>query len=129
LSEIAIRFLIGGLFVSAFAILGDSLKPKSFAGLFGAAPPIALATLSLTIQHEGVTFAAAEARTMSFDAIAFLIYACGVCWVIMRFKLSAYVAATAFVLVLAGRGARLQLCPWLDDDQNRSIAMAPDQVS
>jgi transposase len=31
--------------VSAFAALGDTLRPKSFAGLFGAAPSIALATL------------------------------------------------------------------------------------
>ena len=35
--------------MSLFAILGDPLKPKSFAGLFGAAPSVALATLGLTI--------------------------------------------------------------------------------
>jgi hypothetical protein len=38
MSQILIRFLIGGAVVSVFAILGDLLKPKSFAGLFGAAP-------------------------------------------------------------------------------------------
>ncbi len=38
--EILYRFLIGGLVVSAFALIGDLLKPKSFAGLFGAAPSI-----------------------------------------------------------------------------------------
>jgi hypothetical protein len=32
LGEFMIRFIIGGLFVSAFAVL-DVLKPKSFAGL------------------------------------------------------------------------------------------------
>ena len=36
MTETFIRFLVGGLFVSAFAVLGDVLKPKSFAGLFGA---------------------------------------------------------------------------------------------
>jgi hypothetical protein len=45
------RFLIGGLFVSFFAVLGDSLKPKTFAGLFGAAEPwgvpVALALAAL----------------------------------------------------------------------------------
>ena len=42
-------FFVGGVVVSLFAILGDPLKPKSFAGLFGAAPSIAPATLGLTI--------------------------------------------------------------------------------
>jgi hypothetical protein len=41
--EYALRFLAGGIAVSAFAALGDALRPKSFAGLFGAAPSIALA--------------------------------------------------------------------------------------
>jgi hypothetical protein len=41
-----IRFVVGGLAVSAFAVLGDVFRPKSFAGLFGAAPSIALATPS-----------------------------------------------------------------------------------
>src|ERR1700761_2563230 len=33
LLEYAVRFLAGGLIVSAFAILADVLRPKSFAGL------------------------------------------------------------------------------------------------
>ena len=45
MTEYVVRFLIGGLAVSSFAILGDLLRPKSFAGLFGAAPSVALATL------------------------------------------------------------------------------------
>jgi len=49
MSQILIRFLVGGAVVSAFAIIGDLLKPKSFAGLFGAAPLVALATLVLTV--------------------------------------------------------------------------------
>jgi len=32
--------------VSAFAVIGDLFKPKSFGGLFGAAPSVALATLA-----------------------------------------------------------------------------------
>ncbi|MET4787932.1 hypothetical protein ABIF64_000110 [Bradyrhizobium japonicum] len=34
MSEYVIRFLVGGIVVSAFSMLGDVLKPKSFAGLF-----------------------------------------------------------------------------------------------
>jgi hypothetical protein len=35
--EYSLRFLAGGIAVSGFAALGDTLRPKSFAGLFGAA--------------------------------------------------------------------------------------------
>jgi hypothetical protein len=49
MSEYVIRFLVGGAVVSAFSMLGDVLKPKSFAGLFGAAPSVALATLGIAI--------------------------------------------------------------------------------
>ena len=44
-----------------FAAFGDVLRPKSFAGLFGAAPSIALATLLITLSQKGAPFAAVEA--------------------------------------------------------------------
>jgi hypothetical protein len=62
--DYVVRFMAGGLVVSAFAILGDMLRPKSFAGLFGAAPSVALATLSLAIVENGSAFAAVEGRSM-----------------------------------------------------------------
>ena len=37
MTEYVVRFLVGGVVVSAFAMLGDVLRPKSFAGLFAAA--------------------------------------------------------------------------------------------
>lgn len=61
--------------VSFFAALGDVLKPKSFAGLFGAAPSVALATLGLTVLADGKAFASTEARSMIAGAGAFVIYA------------------------------------------------------
>jgi hypothetical protein len=84
--QIVIRFLVGGVVVSAFAIIGDLLKPKSFAGLFGAAPSVALATLGLTVATEGASYAAIEARSMVAGAIAFLAYASLMSWVLMRYK-------------------------------------------
>ncbi len=36
--QLVFRFIVGGLVVSFFAVVGDALKPKSFAGLFGSAP-------------------------------------------------------------------------------------------
>jgi hypothetical protein len=86
---ILIRFLIGGIAVSVFAVLGDLLKPKSFAGLFGAAPSIALATLGLTVASDGRHFAASEANSMIAGAIAFFVYTSFVSWILMRGRLSA----------------------------------------
>jgi len=70
-----IRFLAGGLFVSGFSILGTIFTPKSFAGIFGAAPSIALASLILTIGTDGASYAATEARSMLAGAAAFFAYA------------------------------------------------------
>ena len=99
MTETFIRFIVGGLFVSIFAVLGDVLKPKSFAGLFGAAPSVALATLILTIHSRGRDFAAAEARSMIFGATAFFFYACAVFRIIMRYKLPASIVATVSVVI------------------------------
>jgi hypothetical protein len=74
--EFLFRFLTGGIVVSMFAVLGDGLKPKSFAGILGAAPSVALATLSLTIVSNDTAYAATEARSMIAGAIAFLFYTC-----------------------------------------------------
>lgn len=73
--ELLLRFLVGGMLVSLFSVLGDVLKPKSFAGLFAAAPSVALASLSLTILTNGKTFAAIEAKYMIAGALAFCAYA------------------------------------------------------
>jgi hypothetical protein len=37
MAELAIRFCLGGLIVSVFSLLSDLFRPKTFAGLFGAA--------------------------------------------------------------------------------------------
>lgn len=86
---ILIRFLVSGAVVSGFAIIGDVLKPRSFAGLFGAAPSVALATLGLTVATEGPSYAATEARSMMAGAVAFFFYASLVSWIMMRYKMKA----------------------------------------
>jgi uncharacterized membrane protein (GlpM family) len=87
-----IRFLIGGSVVMVFALLGDVLRPKSFAGLFGAAPSIALATIFLTIHQNGRAYAATECRSMMLGAVAFSIYAGAVSWILRRYKPSTLLA-------------------------------------
>jgi Protein of unknown function (DUF3147) len=99
MTDLLLRFFIGGAVVSLFAILGDILRPKSFAGLFGAAPSIALATLGLTIHHNGKLYAATEARSMIAGAIAMAAYAATVSWILFRYKPPA-LAVTLAVLPL-----------------------------
>jgi hypothetical protein len=99
MSQILIRFVVGGLVVSAFACIGDLLRPKSFAGLFGAAPSVALATLGLTVAREGTSYAATEARSMMAGAIAFFIYASIVSWFLMRYKPKALWVTTGSIFV------------------------------
>ncbi len=96
---IFIRFVIGGVAVSFFSLLGDLFKPKSFAGLFGAAPSVALATLGLTVASDGNGYASAEARSMMAGALGFFAYACCVSWVLMRGRFAA-IWATLFSLPL-----------------------------
>src|ERR1700689_4645432 len=99
MDELILRFLIGGTLVSAFALVGDAVRPKSFAGLFGAAPSIALATLGLTVAKDGGDYAAIEARSMIAGAIAFFIYAFIVSKVMMRYKPPALVTTSALIRV------------------------------
>lgn len=86
MKDFVLRFVIGGAAVSALAVLGDVLKPKSFAGLFGAAPSIALATLGLTIASKGKLYAATEARSMIVGALVFFLYACICACLMVRYK-------------------------------------------
>jgi hypothetical protein len=112
--EYALRFLAGGIAVSAFAALGDSLRPKSFAGLFGAAPSVALATLLITLSQKGAPFAAVEGRSMIVGALALAAYSWVVCVLLKRFLLSSWTATMAalvvwFVVALGVSAALFQL--------------------
>jgi uncharacterized membrane protein (GlpM family) len=83
------RFMVGGAIVSVFACLGDVLKPKSFAGLFGAAPSVALATLGLTVFAEGKAYTALESRSMIVGAASFFLYSWLCTWLMLRKKINA----------------------------------------
>jgi len=100
--QLLFRFLIGGIVVSLFAVMGDLLKPKSFAGLFGAAPSVALATLGLTIFTNGKVYAALEARSMISGACSFFIYSCFCMRIMAKTRAGATViTVSALVLWLA----------------------------
>ena len=95
--EMLFRFLVGGVVVSAFSALGDALKPKSFAGLFGAAPSVALATLALAVASEGISYASIEAHSMTCGAVALAVYAYLGMSIMARYKGSALVVSAGLL--------------------------------
>ncbi len=112
MSDMMLRFLAGGIIVTGFSVLGEMLRPKRFAGLFGAAPSVALATLPLTLRSQSHLYAAIEARSMIAGAVAFLIYALCVSRILIKLKPSALlVASTLLTLWVAVAG--LLYCAFL----------------
>lgn len=85
------------------------MKPKSFAGLFAAAPSVAIATVSLTVFQKGADYAAIEAHSMIVGAAAFLIYAWLVSRVLFRgtFPVIPTTAIALFVWIGLALGLRI----------------------
>jgi hypothetical protein len=117
MSELALRFLAGGVIVSLFAVCGEVLKPKTFAGIFGSAPSVALATLGLTFATHDRIYVAAECRAMIVGSVALIAY-CATCVALLRARRHAAVwriaamtwsvwFATSFALWAALRHARV----------------------
>jgi hypothetical protein len=108
MTEYLVRFLIAGAAVSIFAILGDILRPKSFAELFGAAPSVALASLGLAVFHHGGSYASVQGRTMACGAVALLCYSFLVCQLLMRARWHALTAtlvcAIAWLIIALALG-------------------------
>src|SRR5260221_5351778 len=97
--QLLFRFAVGGVMVTLFAFLGDLLRPKSFAGLFGAAPSVALATLGIAVYQHGVDYAVSQTQAMIAGAIALAVYSVVVCHLLVRAKLQA-VTATLLSLIV-----------------------------
>ena len=70
---IGVQAVDGGLFVTAFAVLGEMLQPKRFAGVFGASPAVALANLLVIALVEGDAAARTSADGMMVGAAAFVV--------------------------------------------------------
>jgi hypothetical protein len=102
MGELVIRFCVGGAIVSVFALISDLFKPKTFAGLFGAAPSVALASLALIVIKQSSETASVEACSMIVGAVALLVYAWFVSWSIMRYRLHALRVAMPALLVWLG---------------------------
>ena len=64
------RALLSGTLVVAFSVLGEVLRPKSFAGIFAAAPSIALASLLIVGMAQGTFDIVLAASGMLVGAVA-----------------------------------------------------------
>lgn len=71
---ILLRCVCGGALVVVFSLLAQPLKPRTFSGIFGAAPSIAIASLVVTAAFDGSDHAAACAAGMIIGAIALMGY-------------------------------------------------------
>ena len=102
---LAIKALNGGLFVVAFALVGEILKPKRFAGLFSAAPSVALANLMVVIVTKGHPDAAANTKGMIVGGLALAASCLVGMAVVRRYRaLRASVLVCVLWLVLAWAG-------------------------
>jgi hypothetical protein len=87
-----VQALAGGVLVVAFALVGAVVRPKRFAGLFSAAPSIAIAGLVVTVVAVGDRPAARAAAGMLFGAAGFVAFS-----VLVRRLLARMSAVTASV--------------------------------
>lgn len=95
IGELVLRFVIGGAVVSAFALVGETLKPKTFAGLFSAAPSVALGTLAIAFAKQGSGYAATEGRSMAIGAVGMVAYALACRWVARERRIPVVVGSVA----------------------------------
>ncbi|MBC6463106.1 DUF3147 family protein [Actinomadura sp. HBU206391] len=104
--EILLKALCGGIFVLAFALISEMVMPKRFAGIFSAAPSVALGSLAVSLVTKGAHEVEAAAVGMSAGANALLAYSAAAVPALRRFGAlrGAGIAIFAWFLV-GGAGA------------------------
>ena len=97
--EIGVKALFGGALVVAFSLVAEVFTPKTFSGIFSAAPSVALAGLGVTLVAKTAHDAALASQGMILGAVALLLYC--------------LVAVPALRRFGALRGAGVSLVAWL----------------
>lgn len=85
---LAIKGLLGGTLVLAFALLSQGLEPKRFAGLLSAAPAVALAGLAVTLLDKGAHDAHQASAGMVAGGVGMIAYAATVIPLLKRTRAS-----------------------------------------
>lgn len=99
IGDLVLRFVLGGAVVSMFAAIAEVFEPKSFSGLFGAAPSVAITTLTLTYRSGGAQATATAARWMLVATPAMLAYSACCVAACRRDRVPVWLAALAAWLV------------------------------
>jgi uncharacterized membrane protein (GlpM family) len=101
---IVAKSLLGGVLVLVFAALSETLQPKRFAGILGAAPAVAIASLAVGSVAKGPADQAHAAQTMIAGAVALAVYAAVATVALGRLGTGkgAAVSGVAWVAVAAG---------------------------
>jgi uncharacterized membrane protein (GlpM family) len=86
---LAIKAVVGGCLVAGFALLSEGLSPKRFAGLFSAAPAVAIASLAVTLLSKGSHDAHRAATGMIAGAVGMIAYAIAVIPLLRRARAGA----------------------------------------
>jgi uncharacterized membrane protein (GlpM family) len=108
LPVLGLRMVVGGLLVVAFAVLAELADPKKFAGLFTAAPAVALGSLLITLATKGAGDVRQAALGMIAGAVAMVVY-CGLgAWGVRRMG-----ALAGSVVVLAAWGVAAGVLYWM----------------
>ena len=93
--------MAGGLLVVAFALVSEALSPKRFAGLFSAAPAVALAGLTIVLLDKGAHEAHQNATGMVAGSAGMIAYAAAVVPLLRRLRASRAAVAALGAWVLA----------------------------
>src|SRR5437660_1610650 len=102
---IVMKALAGGVLVVVFALISEVLKPKEFAGLFAAAPSVAVASLAVTWADRGAPGATTAALGMIAGGVAMAVYCVVGVYAVRRWRAKAGSIAAAPVWFLVAFGA------------------------
>jgi hypothetical protein len=97
---LALRGLAGGSLVVAFALIAEVVDPKAFAGLFAAAPSVAIASLAITVITESASKARESSVGMVVGGIGMAACCVAAVGAVPRLK-----ALWGSAVAIAGRGA------------------------
>jgi uncharacterized membrane protein (GlpM family) len=97
---LVIKGVAGGTLVLVFALISQSLSPKRFAGLFGAAPAVALVGLTIALVDKGAHDGHEAAVGMLAGSAGMIAYALAAVAVLRRTRASRAAVAALGVWVL-----------------------------
>jgi len=97
--DLILRFALGGAAVSAFSALAELFKPKTFSGILGAAPAVALVSLAIAFHQRGRGVVRDHALGMICGSVGFLAYAVACVFVTANSRLPVWLGAALCWLV------------------------------